>query len=180
MKPINIREGDQNLATEDILELVNAGVLKITVADSHIAEAWAQVLPKLHVLKDLKITSGGSIAWAVHKNNPELLRHLNAFIKKNRKGSLLGNILFKRYYTKSKWIKNPTTEKERRKLEKLTKLFEAYADRYGFNWLAIAAQAYQESGLDQRKKTLPEPSASCRFCQVPQPINPSMLKILKY
>jgi membrane-bound lytic murein transglycosylase MltF len=104
------------------------------------------------VLKDLKINSGGSIAWAVHKNNPELLRHLNAFIKKNRKGSLLGNILFKRYYTKSKWIKNPTTEKEHRKLEKLTKLFEAYADRYGFNWLAIAAQAYQESGLDQRKK----------------------------
>ena len=153
IKPIKIREGDQNLATEDILEMVNAGVLKITVADHHIAEAWTQVLPNLQVRKDLKINSGGNIAWAVRKNNPELLGDLNTFIKKNKKGSLMGNILFKRYYAKSKWIKNPTTESERRKLEKIVKLFAVYADRYGFNWLAIAAQAYQESGLDQGKKS---------------------------
>jgi membrane-bound lytic murein transglycosylase MltF len=75
---------------------------------SDFRRAWAQVLPNLQVRKDLKINSGGSIAWAVRKNNPELLGDLNTFIKKNRKGSLLGNILFKRYYAKSKWIKNPT------------------------------------------------------------------------
>ncbi len=153
IKPINIREGDQNLTTEDILEMVNAGVLKITVADHHIAAAWAQVLPNLKVRKDLKINSGGSIAWAVRQNNPELLGDLNTFIIKNKKGSLLGNILFKRYYAKSKWIKNPTTESERQKLEKIVKLFEVYADRYGFNWLAVAAQAYQESGLNHEKKS---------------------------
>jgi membrane-bound lytic murein transglycosylase MltF len=32
-------------------------------------------------------------------------------------------------------------------------LFKHYADQYGFDYLMMAAQAYQESGLDQSKKS---------------------------
>ena len=151
--PIRIVESDKNLATEDILEMVNAGVLKITIADHHIAQAWATVLPDIVIRKDISINSGGEIAWAVRKDAPKLLNHLNAFIKKNKKGSLMGNILFKRYYKNSKFIKNPITEKERGKLLKVISLFKKYALNYGFDYLAIAAQAYQESGLDHSKRS---------------------------
>ena len=151
--PIKVVESDHYLVTEDILELINAGVLDITVADQHIAEAWSRVLPDIKVLQDLPVNTGGRIAWAVRKDNPELLAHLNDFIRNHRKGSLLGNILFKRYYQNSKWIKNPLSEQEHKKLQNLIVLFTKYADRYGFDWLAIAAQAYQESGLDQNKKS---------------------------
>ena len=72
-------------------------------------------------------------------------------LKKNKKGSLLGNILIKRYYKSAKWIKNPVSPKEKKKLDTLVGLFNKYADYYGFDWLAIAAQAYQESGLDNSK-----------------------------
>ena len=151
--PVNLVKADRYLVTEDILELLNAGIVSITVADQHIAEAWSQVLPNITVRPDLKINDGGRIAWAVRKENPELLSNLNAFVKKHRKGSLLGNIFFKRYFQNSKWIKNPTTEKELEKLGNLDSLFKKYADRYGFDWLAIAAQSYQESGLNNAKKS---------------------------
>jgi membrane-bound lytic murein transglycosylase MltF len=127
--------------------------LDIAVADQHVAEAWAQVLPNIVVRKDLQINTGGKIAWAVRKENAELLAHLNTFINKHKKGSLLGNILFRRYYQNSKWIKNPVSEQEQKKLQNLTSLFTNYANRYGFDWLAIAAQAYQESGLDHSKRS---------------------------
>ncbi len=152
-RPIRIKEGYTNLATEDILEMVNAGVVKISVADSHIAQAWAEVLPHIVIRKDLVLNRGGKIAWAVRKSNPKLRESLNAYIRKNRSGTLIGNMLFKRYYRNSKWIKNPLTRSERRKLARFMGLFRKYGDKYGFDYLALAAQAYQESGLNQKKKS---------------------------
>ncbi len=74
--PVKIKETAQYIVTEDILELINAGILKITVADQHIAEAWTPVLPDIVIRKDLKINTGGQIAWAVRKENPRLLDSL--------------------------------------------------------------------------------------------------------
>ena len=151
--PIRIKESQEYLVTEDILELVNAGIVDITLADHHEAEAWSQVLPNIVIRKDLKINSEGNIAWAVRKDNQKLLSSLNAFIQKNKKGTLLGNMLFKRYYQNSKWIKNPVTETERKRLNHLIGLFKKYGDKYRFNFLKLSAQAYQESGLDNSKRS---------------------------
>ena len=151
VKPVKVVEADPRLVTEDLLEMVNAGAIDMTVADQHLAEAWAEVLPKIQVREDLAIHAEGSIAWAVRKENPALLESLNTFVRKNRKGSLLGNVLFKRYYVASKWINNPVSDSERAKLEAKITLFRKYGETFGFDWLALAAQAYQESGLDQSK-----------------------------
>lgn len=151
IKPVNITVAEELTVTEDILELVNANIVDLTVADRHIAEAWGSVLPDIVIHEDIVINSGGKIALAVRKENPQLLNSLNTFIKKNREGSLLGNILFKRYYKSSNWIKNPTTDKERQKLMEIVSLFKKYGSQYDFNYLALAAQAYQESKLDHSK-----------------------------
>ncbi len=153
LAPVKIIEAHENLMTEDILELVNAGVIDITVADDHLAQIWSNVLGGLVLRHNLRISKGGKIGWAVRKNNPKLLKSLNTFIKKNRKGTLMGNILFKRYYRNARWIKNPLDKNERAKLDKFILLFKRYGDKYGFDWLSIGAQAYQESGLDHSKKS---------------------------
>jgi membrane-bound lytic murein transglycosylase MltF len=70
-----------------------------------------------------------------------------------RKGSALGNILYNRYYKNTRWIKNPLVTEDRVKFGNFVALFKKYADQYGFDYLAIAAQAYQESGLDQNKQS---------------------------
>ena len=116
-KPVDITPAETYIVTEDILELVNADIVKLTVADRHIAQAWASVLPDIIIHEDIVINSGGKIAMAVRKENQHLLDSLNAFIKKNRKGSLLGNILFERYYESSRWINNPSTDEEQAETE---------------------------------------------------------------
>lgn len=50
---IQIVEAAPELVIEDLLEMVHAGVLTLTVSDGHIAEAWAQVLPHIRVRSDL-------------------------------------------------------------------------------------------------------------------------------
>ncbi len=144
---------ENNLVAEDILDLVNADILKITVSEEHTAEAWAGVLKDIVVRKDLAINTGGQIGWAVRKNNPELLASLDAYMKENKKGSLLGNILFKRYFKDSKWITNPLEKEEQERFDRLVSIFKRYGKMYGFDALALAAQGYQESQLNQKKRS---------------------------
>ena len=148
LEPIEIVEADPKLLTEDILDLVNAGIVDLTVADNHLAELWSTVLPNIDVRNDLALRQGGRIAWAVRKNNPELRRSLNRAIAKLSKGTKTGNILYSRYFKDTKWITNPLSKKDIEKLIGLEILFKKYGEKYGFDWRAIAAVAFQESKLN--------------------------------
>ena len=52
-EPVKIIEADENLESEDILEMVNSGAIGMTICDSHIAETWSKVLPDIRIHKDI-------------------------------------------------------------------------------------------------------------------------------
>lgn len=151
LEPVEIRKAEEQLETEYLLEMVAAGLLGITIADDYIAEAWVEVLDGLQLHPDIAISTGGEIGWMFRQNSPQLAAEVNAFIKKNKQGTLMGNMLVKRYYVNSKWIKNATAKDELGRLRGMVDLFKNYGSEYDFDWLLIASQGYQESGLDQSK-----------------------------
>ena len=150
---IKIVEADPNLVSEDLLQMVNAGVYKYAVVDSHIAELWAKVLDDIVEEPGAAITTGSQIAWAVRKNNTALLTSLNDFLKDYRQGTKLGNILFNRYYKKTKWITNPVNDSTMERLYDYQKSFIKYGKEYNIDWEMLAALGYQESKLDQSVKS---------------------------
>jgi membrane-bound lytic murein transglycosylase MltF len=152
-KPLQIDEAPRDLEAEDILQMVNAGIFDLTVVDSHVADLWSGVLGNIAVRKDLTVNRGGEIAWAVRPDSPQLLDSLNAFLKHHGQGTLVGNVLLKRYFENTRWISNPLDKAERDRLLVLRSLFQKYSKKYGFDWLKIAALAYQESRLDQNAKS---------------------------
>ena len=152
-EPVEIVEADENLETEDILEMVNAGVVEMTVCDSNIAGIWSEIMEDLVVRSDLKLRSDIDIAWMVRKDNPRLKESLDSFLRERRRGTLLGNIYFRRYYKDNKWIKNPLNRIHRERTAHYKKLIAEYAGRYDFDWRLIMAMAYQESGLDHSRKS---------------------------
>ena len=153
LAPFVVVEADANLLSEDIIELVNAGVVEMTVIDDFKAQLWAQIFPNVVVHEDIQISTGGYVGWAIRRNNPELAASLEEFLPQVRKRSLLGNMLIDRYFGTTDWITNPMDELERQKLEGFMRFFKVYGDRYGFDWLAVVAQAYQESGLDHNAQS---------------------------
>lgn len=153
LSPVVVRETEENISTEDILELVNAGIINLTVVDKHVAQVWSKAFSNIRLRDDIVVSRGGNIAWAVRMNSPALLKSLNEFVEANKKGSLLGNVLYKRYFGKPKWIVNPTAADQQGKLRTLKKLFEKYGKMYGFDWIALAAQGFQESRLDQSERS---------------------------
>jgi len=152
VKPIVIKTMDKRLLSEDILKMVQAGMLSITVVDDYKARVWAKVLDRIRVLDDIKIKTSNQLGWAVRKNNPILLKSLNDFAATMKKGSLMGNMLFKRYFN-ANWIKRPLAEDEQSKVKKVIGVFAKYAKVYDYDVLAAVAQAYQESHLDQNRRS---------------------------
>jgi membrane-bound lytic murein transglycosylase MltF len=153
LDPVRIEAVSEDLETEDILELTNAGVYPITVADNHLVDLWSQVLPNIRPHRDVVLKTGTDIAWAIRQDSPKLEAFLNEFLRKNREGTLVGNMLINRYLRKPSWIKNPGSQRDAERFRSMVSLFEKYGDQYDFDYLLITAQAYQESGLDHSKRS---------------------------
>jgi len=146
---IEIISASEYLETEDLLEMVNAGLIELTIADDYLAAFWSQVLPNIVAREDLAIATGRSLGWAMRKDATGLEESVNRFLRANRAGSLIGNTLINRYLKDTKYVKNALAGGERERLTELVAIFRKYGDLYHFDPLMLAAQAYQESRLDQ-------------------------------
>lgn len=151
--PIKIQPVEDHFEDEEILEMVNAGLLPMTVVDEQLANFWAQILDSIQVHPELPIHSGGELAWAMRKNSPQLKKAADDFILKNRKGTQLGNILFNRYLKDVNYVTNALTKEELERFHACRDYFIQYGEKYQLDWLMLAAQAYQESRLDQKLRS---------------------------
>ena len=150
---VAIVQTDKSLVSEDILQMVNAGIFNYTVVDSHIANIWSRVLDNIVTEEGAAISTGSQIAWAVRKSDKDLLYKLNLFIKKYKQGTTAGNVLFNRYYKNTKWITNPVSESSLKRLHQYQKSFIKYGNQYNIDWVMLTALGYQESKLNQRAKS---------------------------
>ncbi len=161
--PILVKSADRNLNDEDLLEMVNAGLIPATVSISIRANFWAQVFTHLTVHSDIVVKKEGQLAWATRKDSPQLRELLDEFLKDHALGSSFGNTLVRRYAQNTKWVKNSTSTEEMAKFQSYVGYFQKYAAEYNFDYLMLVAQGYQESQLDQNRKN---PSGAVGIMQV--------------
>ena len=152
-KPVNIQLASESLEDDDLLEMVNAGLIPAIVVDNFLADFWKKVFTNMTVHERVALRTGGDLAVAIRKNSPQFAAELNTFIAKNGLNSAMGNVLNKRYLQNTKFVKNAASDAERKKFLALIDLFRKYGDKYEFDYLMMAAQGYQESRLNQNAKS---------------------------
>ena len=151
--PVKIRFAPDDLEDEDLLQMLNAGLVQYCVVDDFLANFWAKVLPKIKVHSDVALRKEAEIGWAIRKNSPLLKAELNEFIAKHPEGSAMRNMLLARYFKSTKFVKNAASDAEMKKFDKTVELFHEYGDKYDMDYLLMAAQGYQESQLNQNAKS---------------------------
>ncbi len=149
---IDIQPASEVLEDEDLVEMVNAGLLPFIVMDEHKARFWQKIFPKITIHETPVFREGGVIAWAVRKESPKLLAMLNQQIKAIR-GKATGEEILARYLKQNKFVKSAAAAAERKKFLQVVELFREYGDRYDVDWLLMAAQGYQESALNQKARS---------------------------
>lgn len=142
-----------SLEDEDLMEMLNAGIINIIVVDDWKAEIWADILKNLKVHESLKLREGGSVGWAFRENSPQLAAIVNEFLtnQRNTMGSARQRLVA--YQKRMKALKNPTAESDWQRFEKAIEFFKVYGERYQFDYLMMTAQGFQESRLNQQAKS---------------------------
>jgi len=137
--PVKIDPANENLETEDILEMVNADLIRITVADDYLANFWSRIFKNINVHQNVALKSEQKIAWAVRKNSPQLKKALDQFVKEIKVGTLLGNMIANRYYENTKWVRNALSPEDIKRFNQTIDLFRNYAGKYGFDYAMVTA-----------------------------------------
>jgi membrane-bound lytic murein transglycosylase MltF len=151
--PVTIVDAPEALEDDDVIEMVNAGLVDVTVVDDFMAEFWQQVFTNVRLHREAALRTNGEIAVGVRKNNPQLLAAVNQWIGRHGARTAFGNIMDRRYLQSASYVKRAASEAERKKFRAVITLFETYASRYDVDYLLMAAQGYQESGLEQSTRS---------------------------
>ena len=147
--PVIIEAAPENLEDDDLLEMVNAGLIPAVIVDDYLAAFWKKVFTGIVLNEKAAISSGNSLGVAIRKNNPQLKAALNRFMGKYGLGTAFGDQIERRYLINTNYARNAASEAERKKFLALIQLFRNYSDKYNVDFLLMAAQGYQESRLDQ-------------------------------
>ena len=112
------------LEDEDMMEMLNAGLLEIIIVDDWKAKMWAQILPKLRVNEQAALRDGGRVGTAIRKGSPKLAAEMLDFYTNHIKKQGLGPYRMKKYMSRIKQIKNPTGTSEWQRFEQMLLLFQ--------------------------------------------------------
>jgi len=151
--PVAIEAAPENLEDDDLLEMVNAGLIPAVVVDDYLANFWKKVFPNLTIHEHVAVRTGASLAVAFRKNSPQLAAALNKFLGNYGLGTSFRNQVERRYLVSTTYVKNSASDAERKKFMVVVDLFRKYSDRYSLDFLLMAAQGYQESTLNQDAKS---------------------------
>ena len=150
---IQIRLADKNLTEDDLIQMVNAGLIPATVTTSQRAELWSKVFDNLRPHPEVVLSREGNMAWAMRKNNPQLKQIVDEFVSTHGVGTSFGNTVLRRYLKNTQWVQNSTSAEEMKKFAAIVTLLQKYAAEYDFDYLMLAAQGYQESMLNQQRRS---------------------------
>jgi membrane-bound lytic murein transglycosylase MltF len=152
--PVNIVAVPDALEDEDMMEMLNLGILQIILVDDFVANMWAPVLPKVKVDNDVALRRGGAAGWAVRKDSPLLQKAvMDAYVNaiQNTPKNLSDRAA--RYKGRVRQLQNPTGSADYKRYMETIGLFKKYGAQYHFDPLMLAAQGFQESLLNQEARS---------------------------
>lgn len=141
------------LEDEDLMEMLQVGLVEYIVVDDWKARMWAHALPKITLNEAAVLRDGGMVGWAMRKNSPQLAAELEDFYANHLKRQGVLNYLRQQQGLRVKALKDAGASADAQRFEQMLALFEKYGPKYGFDPVMLAAQGYQESQLDQQAKS---------------------------
>ena len=151
--PVTLITVPDSLEDEDMMEMLDAGLIELLVVDDWKARMWAPVLPHLTVRSDLVLRADAKTGWAIRKDSPKLKAEIDDFFRNWAMKQGVAEYRMNSYMKKVRELKDPTASAEYKRFQQTLKLFEKYGNQYGFDPLMLAAQGYQESQLNQQAKS---------------------------
>lgn len=148
LPPVYVETVPEYLQDGDLLEMVAAGLIPLTVTDSFKGRPWLGTLPGLKAHRLIPLRDHGHTAWALRPDAPKLLTAVNRYLAQAPKNQLYSDLSLRQYLLQSDSLSNILAPERVGRLNQIRQVLQKYAKRYDLDWLMLAAMAYKESGLD--------------------------------
>lgn len=144
-----------NIPTENLIAMVHNREIRYTLANSNIALLNQRYYPDIRI--GIPVQEKEPLAWAVRKNDIDMLNQINRFFLHANETGMLKTIMNKYYentqefdvYELKKFHKRIQT-----RLPKYRNLIKEESEKYGFDWRLVAAVVYQESHFNPHAKSI--------------------------
>ena len=150
---VKIHPAPEDLEDEDLLEMLNAGLVHVLVMDAYLPKLWATLYTKIQAHPEAVLSDSETFGWAMRKDSPKLMTAVNEFVKTHKQGTTFGNTIIRRYTQNTQMLKNAVAPAEIKKFNDTAEFFKKYGAQYKVDHLLMMAQGYQESGLNQQAKS---------------------------
>ncbi|MDA5193103.1 MltF family protein [Govanella unica] len=153
LRPMVILSLPEELGEEDLLDMLNAGLIEATVTSERLAKFWARPLPQIRPEAPLAsgdnpeatLQSSGRMAWAFRQESPALAKIVNSTLADFPEPS---DEDVARWGANARKLQNARGAAALARLDKALPLFEKYGAELNLEPLVIAAVGFQESRLD--------------------------------
>jgi membrane-bound lytic murein transglycosylase MltF len=142
-----------SLEDEDMMQMLDAGLIELMVVDDWKAHMWSLVLPNVKVRRDLVLRADAKTGWAIRKDSPKLQAEIDDFFRNWAMKQGVADYRMNMYMKRVKELKDPTGGADYKRFREMLALFEKYGSEYNFDPLMLAAQGYQESQLNQNAQS---------------------------
>lgn len=143
-----------NIPTEELIAMVNRREIRFTIADSNIALLNQRYYPDIRI--GIPIQERESLAWAVRKNDTDMIVEINRFFLHANATGILRKITNKYYENTQNFdvyeIKK-FHERIKTRLPKYKRVIMEESKKYGFDWRLVTAVVYQESHFNPNAKS---------------------------
>lgn len=143
-----------NIPTEELIRMVHDREIQFTVADNNIAYLNQRYYPDIRI--GIALQEKESLAWAVNKNDSQMLEQINKFFLYANETGILKQISDK-YYANIKesdpFDLNQFHQRIKTRLPKYKEMIIKEAIKYNFDWRLLAAVVYQESHFNPNARS---------------------------
>ena len=151
--PVKLRAAPEDLEDEDLLEMLNAGLVSVTITNAYLPRLWANIYRNIKPNPEVVVDSTGQVAWEMRKNSPQLMKVINEFVATHKVGTAFGNSLIQRYVSNDRMLKNAIAPTDLKRFQETATFFQKYGSQYNVDYLLMMAQGFQESTLNQNAKS---------------------------
>ena len=153
-KPVvRIQLVPEALEDEELMDMLNAGLLRNIVVDDFLARMWSPLLPQVRINAEAAVRTGGQAGWALRKGSPKLQAQIADFYDSAVRGAHPVAARLALFSQRVRGLENSNTAAAQKRFAQTIELFRKFGTEYGFDPLLLAAQGFQESRLDPRARS---------------------------
>lgn len=147
--PVNLISPLGDLDDEDLLEMLNAGLISYVIVGDWKFKLWQSIYKNIVMHEDLAAKDAGWVGWVVRANNQDLNDDLRGFYQSD--DFVKSRTAFRQedYKEHLKGLKDPIDKTAWARFESMKPLFDRYGAEYKLNPLFIASLGFQETLLNQ-------------------------------